>query len=92
MPVAVLVDDGAGGLREIRGEVVWIASEAQFTPTPIQTRDERAELVYAFDVRVANRDGRLKVGMPGEVRFLDSPRQRGETDRSAADTTRIRTP
>ena len=92
MPVAVLVDAESSALREIRGEVVWIASEAQFTPTPIQTRDERAELVYAFDVRVPNRDGRLKIGMPGEVRFLDAPRQRGETDRPSADTTRIRTP
>ncbi|NNF56625.1 MAG: HlyD family efflux transporter periplasmic adaptor subunit, partial [Rhodothermaceae bacterium] len=71
MPVEVLVDDGSGGLRSLRGEVVTIASAAQFTPTPIQTRDERAELVYAFEVRVPNPDGFLKVGMPGEVRFLD---------------------
>ena len=73
MPVAVFVDDGAGGLRELRGEVTQIASQAQFTPTPIQTRDSRAELVYGFDVRVPNRDGLLKVGMPGEVRFLTTP-------------------
>ena len=69
--VDVLVDDGDGGLRSLRGEVVWIAADAQFTPTPIQTRAERAELVYAFDVRVDNADGLLKVGMPGEVRFAD---------------------
>ena len=69
MPVDVRVDDGAGGLRTLAGAVVWVAAEAQFTPTPVQTRDERAELVYAFDVRVANPDGALKVGMPGEVRF-----------------------
>lgn len=80
-PVEVLVDDGAGGLRALRGTVTAIASEAEFTPTPIQTRDARAELVYAFDVRVPNPDGLLKVGMPGEVRFLDSPRERGETAR-----------
>ena len=78
MPVTVRVDDGAGGIREIRGEVTSIASEAQFTPTPIQTRDERAELVYGFDVRVPNPDGLLKIGMPGEVRFLTTPRERGE--------------
>ena len=66
-PAEVLVDDGAGGLRSIRSEVVFIAAQAQFTPTPIQTRDERAGLVYAFDVRVPNPDGLLKVGMPGEV-------------------------
>ncbi len=78
LPVEVLVDDGEGGLRTLRGEVVWIAAEAQFTPTPIQTRDERAELVYAFDVRVPNPDGLLKVGMPGEVRFPEAPRSRSE--------------
>lgn len=77
-PVEVLVDDGAGGLAALRGEVTFIAADAQFTPTPIQTRDERAELVYAFDVRVPNPDGLLKVGMPGEVRFLETPRERGE--------------
>ena len=69
MPVEVRVDDGSGGLRTFRGEITAIASEAQFTPTPIQTRDERAELVYAFDVRLTNPEGFLKVGMPGEVRF-----------------------
>lgn len=77
MPVEVLVDDGTGGLRSLRGKVITIASDAQFTPTPIQTRDERAELVYAFDVRVPNPEGLLKVGMPGEVRFLDTPAEPG---------------
>ena len=72
MPVEVRVDDGSGGLRAFRGEITAIASEAQFTPTPIQTRDERAELVYAFDVRLANPEGFLKVGMPGEVYFPDA--------------------
>lgn len=70
--VAVFVDDGAGGLRELRGTVTHVASEAQFTPTPIQTRDARAALVYAVDVRVPNPDGLLKVGMPGDVRFLSA--------------------
>ena len=69
MPVEVLVDDAGGGLRQMGGRVTWISSEAQFTPTPIQTRDERADLVYAFDVRVPNENGLLKIGMPGEVRF-----------------------
>ncbi len=67
--VEVRVDDGAGGLRALAGRVTSIASEAQFTPTPIQTRDTRAGLVYAFDVRVPNPDGRLRIGMPGEVRL-----------------------
>jgi HlyD family secretion protein len=68
----VLVDGPAGELRTLAGTVTWIADAAQFTPTPIQTRDERAELVYAFDVRVPNPDGLLKVGIPGEVRFAES--------------------
>ena len=70
--VDVLVDDGTGGLRSLRGEITWVAADAQFTPTPIQTRAERAELVYAFDVRVDNAGGLLKVGMPGEVRFANA--------------------
>jgi HlyD family secretion protein len=71
-PVEVLVDGAGGELQPLDGTVTWIAATAQFTPTPIQTRDERAELVYAFDVRVPNPDGLLKVGMPGEVRFTDA--------------------
>ena len=83
-PVEVLVDDGAGGLRRLRGTLTAVASEAQFTPTPIQTRAARAELVYGFDVRVPNPEGLLKVGMPGEVRFLRRPAEAGpEAERSA---------
>ena len=70
-PVAVRFDDGAGGLARRAGTVTWVAAEAEFTPNTVQTRDARADLVYAFDVRVPNADGRLKVGMPGEVAFSD---------------------
>jgi HlyD family secretion protein len=70
MTVDILVDDGQGGLESRQGTITFIAPDAEFTPTPIQTRDERAELVYAFEVRTPNPDGRLKIGMPGEVRFL----------------------
>jgi HlyD family secretion protein len=61
--------DGEDGLASRQGTVTWIASEAEFTPNTIQTRDERADLVYAFEARVPNPDGLLKVGMPGEVQF-----------------------
>jgi HlyD family secretion protein len=61
--------DAGGGLKTIKGKVTWISSQAEFTPTPIQTRDERADLVYAIKIRVANDDGVLKVGMPADVRF-----------------------
>ena len=68
--VEVLVDAAGGGLRAHPGTVARIASEAEFTPRLIQTREDRVDLVYAVDVRVANADGTLKIGMPGEVRFL----------------------
>jgi HlyD family secretion protein len=53
--------------RALPGRVSWISNRAEFTPTPVQTRDERAELVYAIKVRVPNADGRLKIGMPADV-------------------------
>jgi HlyD family secretion protein len=64
------VDAGAGAVRTLKGKVTWISSQAEFTPTPIQTREERADLVYAIKIRVPNGDGVLKVGMPADVRFL----------------------
>ncbi len=67
--VAVHVDRGDGKLAGIAGTVTWIASSAEFTPTPVQTRDERADLVYAVKIRVPNPDGALKIGMPGDVTF-----------------------
>jgi HlyD family secretion protein len=49
--------------------VSWISAEAEFTPTPVQTREERADLVYAVKIVVPNPDGLLKIGMPADVRF-----------------------
>ncbi|HEX5829365.1 MAG TPA: HlyD family efflux transporter periplasmic adaptor subunit [Gemmatimonadaceae bacterium] len=66
--VQVRVDDG-DALRTIPGTVTWVSPTAEFTPTPVQTRDERADLVYAVKIRVPNRDGALKIGMPGDVTF-----------------------
>ncbi len=65
----VHVDRGGGGLASIPGTITWISSTAEFTPTPVQTRDERADLVYAVKIRVANPDGALKIGMPADVSF-----------------------
>lgn len=67
--VAVNVDRDDGELRTFPGTVTWIASQAEFTPTPIQTRDERADLVYAVKVSVLNPAGILKIGMPADVTF-----------------------
>ena len=66
--VTVFADNGEGGSREYPGTVTWISSKAEFTPKTIQTRDERADLVYAVKVNVRN-DGYLKIGMYGEVKF-----------------------
>ncbi len=71
----VAVDAGNGALRTLKGKVTWISSQAEFTPTPIQTREERADLVYAIKIRMANDDGVLKIGMPADVRFLGSRAQ-----------------
>jgi HlyD family secretion protein len=65
--VQVNIDAGDGKLTSLPGTVTWISSKAEFTPTPVQTRDERADLVYAVKVRVPNRSGMLKIGMPGDL-------------------------
>jgi len=67
----VLVDEDAETDRALPGTVRWIASEAEFTPTMIQTKKERVTLVYAVEIHVPNPDGRIKIGMPGEVRFRE---------------------
>ncbi len=60
--------DVPGGMEEVPGVVHWISPRAEFTPKIIQTKEERVNLVYAIKVEVSN-DGRLKIGMPGEVLF-----------------------
>jgi len=70
-PVDVLIDEDADTDRTLSGAITWIASQAEFTPKVIQTKEERVNLVYAFKVRVSNPEGRLKIGMPGEVRFRE---------------------
>jgi len=66
--VEVYVDKGEGEQKEMKGEIYWISSKAEFTPKTIQTKDERANLVYAIKVKVKN-DGYLKIGMYGEIKF-----------------------
>jgi HlyD family secretion protein len=68
--VKVLIDDTATKNKTLEGTVSWISSEAEFTPKIIQTKVERVKLVYAVKIKVAN-DGALKIGMPGEIKFLD---------------------
>ncbi len=66
--VSVLSDFEDGGTREYEGTICWLADEAEFTPKTIQTKDERANLVYAIKIAVKN-DGFLKIGMYGDVKF-----------------------
>ena len=66
--VKVMIDDGAKKYKEYSGTIVWITDKAEFTPKTIQTKEERANLVYAIKVRVKN-DGYLKIGMYGEVKL-----------------------
>lgn len=68
--VRVYADLGEDDSREYKGVIEWIADKAEFTPKTIQTRDERANLVYAVKVKVKNTDGMLKIGMYGEADFL----------------------
>lgn len=66
--VTVIADFGGERQFEYPGTITWIAQESEFTPKSIQTRDTRANLVYAVKVAVKN-DGRLKLGQYGEVRL-----------------------
>ena len=64
--VRVTADFGGDQRFDYAGRVTWIAAESEFTPKGIQTRDSRAELVYAVKVAVRN-DGRIKLGTYGEL-------------------------
>ncbi|MEI7502451.1 MAG: HlyD family efflux transporter periplasmic adaptor subunit [Paludibacter sp.] len=66
--VNISSDFGKDETKEFAGTIAWIASKAEFTPKTIQTRDERANLVYAVKINVKN-DGFLKIGMYGDVKF-----------------------
>lgn len=66
--VKVYTDYGGGQQQEYGGKVTWISSRSEFTPKTIVTDDERADLVYAVKILIKN-DGRVKIGMYGEVKF-----------------------
>ena len=66
--VKVMVDNGSEAQREYNGKVTWIAQKSEFTPKTIQTKDERANLVYAIKISVKN-DGMIKIGQYGECYF-----------------------
>ncbi len=64
--VKVIADFGGDERYDYVGRIAWISSESEFTPKTIQTKDSRANLVYAVKIAVEN-DGRLKIGLAGEV-------------------------
>lgn len=66
--VKVFADLGEKEQKEYEGTLTWISDKAEFTPKTIQTRDERANLVYAVKISVEN-DGTIKCGMYGNVDF-----------------------
>lgn len=66
--VTVLIDAKDGEFKNYPGTITWISDKAEFTPKTIQTKEERANLVYAMKVKVKN-DGFLKIGMYGEVQL-----------------------
>ena len=66
--VKVFADFGEKEMREYQGTIVWISDKAEFTPKTIQTKKERANLVYAVKIAVKN-DGYIKIGMYGEVKI-----------------------
>ena len=64
-PAELRVDAHAG--RVFTGKVRRIASEAEFTPRDVQTREDRDRLVYAVEIEIDNADGALRAGMPGDI-------------------------
>ncbi len=68
--VTIKIDEG-DSMKSLTGIVTWIATEAEFTPKIIQTKEERINLVYAVKIDVKN-NGSLKIGMPGEMWIEDS--------------------
>jgi len=67
-PVEVVTDDG----QSRAGHLKFVASQAEFTPKNVQTRDERVKLVYRIKVALENEDGLFKPGMPAEARLQPS--------------------
>ena len=66
--VTVTADFGGKEQYNYSGKIAWISSESEFTPKNIQTKDSRANLVYAVKIAVKN-DGRIKIGLAGEVKL-----------------------
>ena len=67
--VILKIDSTNNSMTTFKGTITWISNKAEFTPKIIQTKDERINLVYAIKVSVDNKEGYIKIGMPGELFF-----------------------
>jgi HlyD family secretion protein len=54
--------------ESFRGEVIFLSSQAEFTPKNVQTQKERVNTVFAVRVAVPNPEMKLKPGMPADAR------------------------
>jgi HlyD family secretion protein len=66
--VSIKIDTLNKQFTTLEGQITWISSQTEFTPKIIQTKEDRINMVYAIKVKV-NNNGRLKIGMPGEIIF-----------------------
>ncbi|MCS6994663.1 MAG: efflux RND transporter periplasmic adaptor subunit [Anaerolineales bacterium] len=65
--VSVTVDSFPG--ETFRAIVVHISDRAEFTPRNVQTVEGRKTTVFAIKLRLDDPQGKLKPGMPADVRF-----------------------
>ena len=68
-PFVCEIDPEDGRTEPIAGKVSWISPEAEFTPKNVQSREARADLVYAVKITIPNPEQVLKIGMPVMVRI-----------------------
>ena len=66
--VSVEVDSFPG--KAFQGEVTYIASQAEFTPRNVQTKEERVNTVFAVKILIPNPDHDLKPGMPADATIV----------------------
>jgi len=57
--------------RTFQGQVVHIASRAEFTPRNVRTKEERVTTVFAVDIKIANPDRLLRPGMPADATCVE---------------------
>ncbi len=63
------VDPEDGRTKPLDGKISWISDEAEFTPKNVQTKQARADLVYAVKITISNPEKILKIGMPVSVKI-----------------------